>query len=1143
MRDQLFDFLKKELIGPDPVPPFVQENGEEILTNEPPRLRYGAGILFPQTSTPQDIDVVDGKENSLLEESSESIQNETPMPEIEGENRSLGDVDDTADTNDDIINLANAYLPSVMGFSCYLKMPEEGLLVSIRAGRYVQRYFVTEKEKYSKVPKPAYFRESLDTVIHITTKNFPSVNDRSRNYEITINNQATGLALNITNRTIEGEKSLENQIYTFALVNNLKTSKGHIDNDSCFFQVEFSVKAKDKIACFSPYPEKLHSLNIDDEKSTQLLYRNHRTYAVGHGCAPFWDEDGQGNAFEISANVLPLYEMKSIIPVRFSDLQLTMYDMSDKGNQSHLTSKLTLLCDRYEDWINRKAEFAQSELSGGYRQTAERHIQNCMDCLARMRDGIKLIESDLDIKRSFSLMNRAMLTQQIHYGLKLREWQLGTDGVPVIEPREEPDVQAPETWPDWSEEEKGNTRLGSWYPFQIAFILMNLRSIARPEADERKLVDLIWFPTGGGKTEAYLGLAAFTIFFRRLRNSDDSGTTVLMRYTLRLLTAQQYQRAASLICACELIRSEHEAELGEGRITIGLWVGAGLTSNSRSDAVKALDKLSRGESKDNPFIILKCPWCGAKMGPVYVGRLRIMGYRKIKQPSTVIFQCANPACVFSKDDFNLPLKVIDEDIYEYPDSIIIGTVDKFAMLPWRTEARSLFGFRKDKRVTPPELIIQDELHLISGPLGSIAGHYETLIYELCKNNIQPSSIGPKIIASTATITRATDQIHALYGCGPENVSLFPAQCIDAGDSFFARIDNESQGRIFAGVHASGLHSHTTAQVRVLAALIQGVKSAIVDEEKKRDPYWTNVVYFNSLRELGHAATLIQADIREYLNAVWVRKGIHKEGTVDPRRFINRAIELTSRISSTEIPETLQSLEIDYPVVESNYPVDICLATNMISVGVDVQRLGLMTVIGQPKTTSEYIQATSRVGRSKEGPGLIVTIFNTAKPRDRSHYEHFYTYHSSIYSRVEPTSVTPFSSPVRERALHAVLVGLVRYFGSDENRASPQPLPSRELLDNIKGIISDRTANIDPDELELTLKLLEERIDEWSRYLPPKYGGFYMQSGELPLMYPAGTSPLEEWDMKSWPTLTSMRNVDASCDAGVISRYISHEETD
>ena len=1143
MRDQLFEFLKKELIGPDPIPPFIQENREEILTNEPPRLRYGAGILFPQTSTSQDIEITDIKENTLLQESTGAIPSESPIPEIEGENRSFGDIDDRVDNNDDIINLANAYLPSVMGFSCYLKMPEEGLLVNIKAGRYIQKDYPIEKEK-GKVVIPAYLRESLDTTIHLTKNSIPRISDHSRNYEITKDNQATGLALTIINRTIDSGDGSENQLYTFALINNLKSSKGHIDNDSCFFQVEFSVKAKEKKACFSPYHEKINSLNIDDEKSTHLLYRNHKTYAIGHGCAPFWEEDGKGNTFEISANVLPLYEMKSIIPAQFPDLRLTMYDMSDKGDQSQLTSKLAFLCDKYEDWINKQAKYAQSELVGEYSKTADRHIQNCKKCLTRMRDGIKLIDSDSIIRQAFCLMNRAMLTQQIHSGLKLREWQIGADGTLVISPVKEPNIQVPQTWPDWSEEEKTNTKLGAWYPFQIAFILMNLRSIARPKADERKLVDLIWFPTGGGKTEAYLGLAAFTIFIRRLKNCDDCGTTVLMRYTLRLLTAQQYQRAASLICACELIRSEQETKLGKDRITIGLWVGAGLTPNSRADAVRALDKLSRGESKDNPFIILKCPWCGAKMGPVYTGRLRILGYKKIKQPSSVIFQCANSACAFSKDDFNLPLQVIDDDIYERPDSIVIGTVDKFAMLPWRPEARSLFGFRRDKRVTPPELIIQDELHLISGPLGSMAGHYETLIYELCKNKLQSGdAIGPKIIASTATITRATDQIHSLYGCRPENVFLFPAQCIDAGESFFARIDNESAGRMFAGVHASGLPSHTTAQVRVLAALLQGVKSATANDEKERDPYWTNVVYFNSLRELGHAATLIQADIREYLNAVWSRKGIHKEGQNDPRRFTNRAIELTSRISSTEIPETLQALEINYPIKDGHYPVDICLATNMISVGVDVQRLGLMTVIGQPKTTSEYIQATSRVGRSKEGPGLIVTIFNTAKPRDRSHYENFYSYHSSIYSRVEPTSVTPFSPPVRERALHAVLVGLVRYLGSDENRLSPQPLPTRDLLDNIKDIVSRRISDIDPDELALTLKLLEQRIDEWSRYFPPKYGGFYVQSGELPLMYPAGTSPLEEWDMKSWPTPTSMRNVDASCDAGVISRYISEEGAD
>lgn len=274
--------------------------------------------------------------------------------------------------------------------------------------------------------------------------------------------------------------------------------------------------------------------------------------------------------------------------------------------------------------------------------------------------------------------------------------------------------------------------------------------------------------------------------------------------------------------------------------------------------------------------------------------------------------------------------------------------------------------------------------------------------------------------------------------------------------------------------------------------------------------------------------------------MWIRKGIRKEGEKDSRRFINKAIELTSRVSSVEIPQKLQELEINYPQSDENLPVDICLATNMISVGVDVQRLGLMAVVGQPKTTSEYIQATSRVGRSKEGPGLVVVIFNTAKPRDRSHYEHFYSYHSAIYSHVEPTSVTPFSAPVRERALHAILVGLVRYFGSVENRKSPQPLPAKQVFDSATEVIRERVLTVDLDELELTLRLLKERIEEWVRYLPPKYGDFYQQADELPLMYPAGTSPPEEWQLKSWSTPTSLRNVDASCDAAVLARYPEQE---
>lgn len=436
--------------------------------------------------------------------------------------------------------------------------------------------------------------------------------------------------------------------------------------------------------------------------------------------------------------------------------------------------------------------------------------------------------------------------------------------------------------------------------------------------------------------------------------------------------------------------------------------------------------------------------------------------------------------------------------------------------------------KSDPKGSPPELIIQDELHLISGPLGSMVGLYETMIEELCTTN----NVKPKIIASSATLSRAKEQIHCLYGRGIKNVTVFPMQCLKAGDSFFAYQDNESIGRGYAGIFASALPSHATAQVRVLSALLQSVKSISVSEEKLRDPYWTALTYFNSIRELGHAATLIRADISEYMNSIWIRKAIKG----DERRFVNRDIELTSRINSTDIPQYLEQLSKSWTGNKSEYPVDVCLATNMISVGVDIPRLGLMTVIGQPKTTSEYIQATSRVGRSKKGPGLVFTIYNCSRPRDRSHFEHFQEYHSKIYSKVEPTSVTPFSAPARERALHAILIGLIRFY-SAQSRATPRPFPAKEVIEKVTQLIYDRVNLIDEEEYDKTLELIEEKLEYWKNELPLIYGSFG-QMTNIPLMYPAGSNPSEDIKERAWSTPTSMRNVDATCDATVITDYIN-----
>ncbi|MEK6616273.1 MAG: helicase, partial [Bacteroidota bacterium] len=503
------------------------------------------------------------------------------------------------------------------------------------------------------------------------------------------------------------------------------------------------------------------------------------TFAIGLGCSPSWNDNDADFTHAIRTEAIPVYEIKPIVPNELKNIELKMFDLSDLLG-TDITSNLVKLNSEYETWINEQERIANAELKGELLETALRHIESCRSCLARMKEGVEILKSNSKVNRAFKLMNQAMLLQQLHYSIETRNWIIENGNITGLKDATIPDINDSTTW---------KAGLGSWRPFQLAFILMNLNSMLDANHPDREMVDLIWFPTGGGKTEAYLGLSAFTIFLKRLKDKNDAGTTVIMRYTLRLLTAQQFQRAASLICACDKIRKENEEELGTARISIGLWVGESLTPTYRDDARKKFKKMEQGGEEDNPFIVLKCPWCGSQMGYLKdERRYKVKGYkrRKVGTTETIIYQCDNSECDFSRTDFNLPLFVIDEDIYDNPPTLLIGTVDKFAMLTWRPEARTLFGFRDNaERLSPPELIIQDELHLISGPLGSMVGLYETMIEELCTAN----NVKPKIIASTATISRAKEQINSLYGRGTNNVNIFPAQCLSVGDSFFAYEDN------------------------------------------------------------------------------------------------------------------------------------------------------------------------------------------------------------------------------------------------------------------------------------------------------------------------------------------------------------------
>jgi hypothetical protein len=505
---------------------------------------------------------------------------------------------------------------------------------------------------------------------------------------------------------------------------------------------------------------------------------------------------------------------------------------------------------------------------------------------------------------------------------------------------------------------------------------------------------------------------------------------------------------------------------------------------------------------------------------------------------TVIFVCTEQRCLFSNiekernQSQHLPVLVIDEDIYDWPPTLIIGTVDKFAMLTWRELAGRIFGVGLENDYDPPDMIIQDELHLISGPLGSVVGLFESAIDILCSRKGRK----PKIIASTATIRRAWNQGKALYD---RATFQFPPQGLDISDSFFAKEDPQSPGRIYTGVFAPAAPSFITAEVRTVSSLLQSCKSIPLPAgvpEKTRDPYWTLVLYFNSLRELGHAATLVQQDIPEYIWTLAMRGNIPKK---DVRSFLYEE-EMTSRRKAEEIPVILNRLGNVYPKPNDNstkYPLDILLATNMISVGLDVDRLGLILMVGQPKTTSEYIQASSRVGRSRSAPGLVVTMYNPGRPRDRSHYEHFRDYHESFYKFVEPTSVTPYSLSVLDRALHSVLVILIRHYTQLQ---SPDTIDLKnESIKEVIKLLKKRCEAIDPEHLGSFDEKINQLLTDWSEITPEEWGSFGTPD-KRPLMYPAGAEPLEEWNNSSWPTLSSMRNIDTECNARVLDRYPSEE---
>jgi hypothetical protein len=865
---------------------------------------------------------------------------------------------------------------------------------------------------------------------------------------------------------------------TVTLVNTQRVGEWDLQDAFALFQCGLTVRAADGSSAIveRPAPAVRHDKDI---AVSRLLHRHAPTFAVGHGCAAVWDwvpspigvtETREAAVSEVRTEFVPSVEvLLTDSNPEIDSSSLSMLGLAERSDTEVLAA-LEALAAGYGDWIDRKEVEAGALTGGPHEESARDQVKACREALERMREGIRLLGTKPELMRAFRLANRAMADQRARSAW-IKGGRVGS-----------PDPAA-----------------GRWRPFQIAFLLLCLAGIDDPDHEDRKISDLLWFPTGGGKTEAYLGLIAFTSFLRRIRRKNEGGgVTVLMRYTLRLLTLQQFERATALLCAMERIRLDTPG-LGEDPFSIGMWVGRSATPNTLADAGKRLAELRADPNKrlttENPVQLQACPWCGT--------RLDARNYEVDEDAKRMHIRCPGEDCDFAD---GLPVHLIDEAVYAARPTLVIATVDKFASMPWRPATSALFN-RDDLSdgTPPPELIVQDELHLISGPLGTLTGLYETAVDALADH--------PKVIASTATIRRAADQGRHLFA---REVRQFPPAGLDARDSWFAvqTPRQEKASRRYVGLMAPGT-SQSTLLIRTYATLLHRAKHAKTDDEV-RDAYWSLVGYFNSLRLLSAAELQVHDDVVAYLELLAEREG------VEVRQIANYS-ELTSRVDASEIPARLKGIEKRLPDEDA---VDVLLATNMIAVGVDVDRLGLMAVMGQPQTTAEYIQATSRVGRAH--PGLVAVMFNSTRARDRSHYESFQHYHSALYREVESTSVTPFSARARERGLHAVIVALARVL-IPEARANEGAGKVEDYEQHLRGpvrnLLLQRVEAVAEEEADKVAKEFDEFVDRWLDQADIHNGLlFEPQKGSR---LPALLKPFDSTsDVGAYDTLWSLRDVDA-----------------
>lgn len=902
------------------------------------------------------------------------------------------------------------------------------------------------------------------------------------------------------------------KLVSLFLVNTQQKPSRHQD-EAWIFQPTITVESIDSQPVFirKPSPD----AHIDEEvEGLNMRYRNRVEFAVGHGVSVHAEPSRQNpmKAARITTTFIPEQEVNTSEAAgnngqdREVLRQLTeagLFDMQILAEQAvpehgeNLIAGLSMFVDDYEEWISEQRERIGRELNG-FDMTAADAITNCTRIKDRLRESLTVLAENPDALKAFRFTNQAMAAQRIRakYALARRRGEKVT----------------PETF-----NERKNR---SWRPFQLAFVLLAIPALADPAHPERAnpeaaIADLLWFPTGGGKTEAYLGVAAFAMAIRRLQDDlggldASQGLAVIMRYTLRLLTLQQFQRAAGLICAMEVIRKVDTQTWGNTPFTIGLWVGGKNTPNTFRQSHDFIEAAMAGQktSKASPLQLTTCPWCGSDLS----AKTDVVT-DPLTNRTHVYCSDSDTPCLFSKaadiTGMGIPVLTVDEEMYHFPPSILIATVDKFAQMAWQPQVRTLFGLADERcarhgllwpdgdcrgnhgpkgdwpqvhtesirRIRPPDLIIQDEFHLISGPLGTMVGLYETTVDQLCSWSYQGETVTAKVVASSATVRKADEQIKRVFA---RQMAVFPPNGVDVEDNFFAiqRPIASHPGRLYLGICPMGI-SRPAVMNRVYTTLLTAAQTLHQTLGLAADPYMSLVGYFNALRDLGGMRRACDDEVSNRTRRI--TKGQTLRPGLTPR-YVNVVRELTSRVSNHEIPNYLDHLEVpfDPDADAAQRPIDIVLATNMLSVGVDVNRIGLMVMAGQPKSAAEYIQATSRVGRAF--PGLVCTVLNWSRPRDLSHYESFEHYHRTFYKHVEAQSVTPFSARALDRGLTGVLVSATRLSNPQLNPnagAGQLTRRTRYLVDAVKDNIVKRAGQTkDEYARELTESMLDTRINQW-----------------------------------------------------------------